>query len=105
MLLLWMAASIICQWLMERQRTREWPLYLWAAADALLLTATLGLMDGPLGLFIGAYILLVAISALAGRTQLVAFTTAASMIAHMLLMLLRPDVARPLHYAVFAQMT
>jgi serine/threonine-protein kinase len=105
MLLLWLAGSFVCQWLMERQRTRDWPLYLWAAADALLLTATLRLMDGPLGLFIGAYILLVAVSALAGRTQLVTFTTAASMIAHLLLMLLRPDVARPLHYAVFAQLT
>jgi serine/threonine protein kinase len=105
MLLLWMAASYVCQWLMERQRTREWPLYLWTAADALLLTATLRFMDGPLGLFIGAYILLVAVSGLAGRTQLVAFTTAASMLAHLLLMVLKPDVANPLHYAVFAQMT
>jgi hypothetical protein len=105
MLLLWMAACFVCQWLMERQRTRGWPLYLWAAADALLLTATLKQMDGQLGLFIGAYILLVAVSGLAGRTQLVAFTTAASMIAHLLLMVLKPDVANPLHYAVFAQMT
>jgi serine/threonine-protein kinase len=105
MLVLWMAASVLCQWLMERQRTLRWPLYLWAAADALLLTAMLSLMVPPLGVFVGGYLLLVAISAMSGQTRLVAFTTVISMLAYLLLLLLRPEEAPPLHYAVFAQIT
>jgi hypothetical protein len=90
---------------MERRQSRKWPLYLWAAADALLLTATLSVMVPPLGIFVGGYLLLIAVSGLAGKTRLVAFTTACCMLAYVLLLLLRPLEARPLHYAVFAQIT
>src|SRR4029079_3090664 len=80
MLLLWMIASIACQWLLERQRTKSWPLYVWAATDALLLTATLSFIKSPLGLFISGYPLLVAVSGLAGKTRLIGFTTASCMV-------------------------
>jgi len=69
------------------------------------LTATLSIMAPPLGIFVSGYLLLVAVSGLAGRTRLVAFTTVSCMSAYLLLLLLRPLEARPLHYAVFAQIT
>ncbi|MBW8884183.1 MAG: protein kinase [Planctomycetia bacterium] len=105
MLALWIAASVVCQWLFEQRRATNWPLYAWAAADTLLLTGTLCQMARPLGLFVGGYLVLVAISALAGKTNLVIFTTLSSMFALLLLFLLRPEEALPLHYALFAQVT
>lgn len=105
MLVLWMAASISCQWLLERRRASSWPLYVWVATDTLLLTATLSQMTPPVGLFVGGYMLLVTVSALAGKTRLVIFTTLCSMFALLLLFLLRPDEGQPLHYAIFAQLT
>jgi serine/threonine protein kinase len=99
---LWMIASVVCQWLMERQRTRQWPLYLWATADPLLLTATIGLMKSPLGVFVGGYMVLIAVSGMSGKTRLVAFTTASSLLGYLAFLVLRPEEARPPHYAIFA---
>ena len=103
MFLLWIGASFVCQWLDQRQRTSPWPLYVWSGVDALLLTATLCFINSPLGVFVSGYLVLIAISGTAGRTRLVAFTTGMCMLAYLLLLLLRPDEARPLHYPVFAQ--
>jgi serine/threonine-protein kinase len=105
MLTFWMVASLFCQWLLEHRRAGGWPLYVWAATDALLLTATLAQMTGPLGLFVGGYLVLVTVSALAGATRLVIFTALSSMLSLLLLFLLRPAEAQPLHYAIFAQVT
>jgi serine/threonine-protein kinase len=105
MLVLWMMASLFCQWLLQHRRARGWPLYVWAATDAFLLTVTLAQMAGPLGLFVGGYIVLVTISALAASTRLVLFTALSSMFALLLLFLLRPEESQPFHHAIFAQVT
>jgi len=47
----------------------------------------------------------VTVSALAGKTRLVIVTALSSMLALLLLFLLRPEEAQPLHYAIFAQVT
>jgi hypothetical protein len=47
----------------------------------------------------------VTITALAGATRLVLFTALSSMLALLLLFLLRPEEAHPLHHAIFAQVT
>src|SRR5205085_5162156 len=57
MLALWMAASVSCQWLLERRRASGWPLYVWAAPDTLLLTTTLSQITHPLGLLVRGYLL------------------------------------------------
>jgi hypothetical protein len=99
---LWLIVSLVFQVLMQRQRSQPWPLYAWLAADAAMLTAMLCQLVSPLGLLVGGYLLLICAAGLAGRTRLVAFTTASAVAAYLVLLALRPEEALPPHYALVA---
>jgi serine/threonine-protein kinase len=97
---LWLLACFGLASLMARQRWRLWAHYLWGAADAWFLTALLAQVVAPLGLLLSGYGLLICASGLSFRTKLVAFTAVVSMASSSVLMLLRPDVGAPWHYAL-----
>lgn len=99
-LLVWAAACLVLQWSIERWRESAWPHYLWSVADAALLTALLSQVVGPLGPLLGGYLVLVCASGLFSRTRLVATTTVSAILGYIVLLLLRPEEAVPLHYAV-----
>ena len=102
---MWLVVSLFCQWRLERRWPNQSPLYVWAAADAVLLTWLLSFIEPPLGVFIGGYFLLIAVAGLSASTRLVTFTTAACMLMYLVLLFVRRPDAPPLHYAVFAEMT
>jgi serine/threonine protein kinase len=97
---LWLVASFGCHWLQGRDDRGTWWHQFWIGADAAFLTVLLSLLAPPLGPLLGSYLALICISGLFFQTRLVAFTTAAAAIASVVLFLLRPEEARPLHYAV-----
>jgi serine/threonine-protein kinase len=99
-LTLWLLASFGCHWLQGRDDRGTWRHQFWIGADAALLTVLLSLLAPPLGPLLGSYLALICISGLFFQTRLVAFTTAAAAIASLVLFLLRPEEASPLHYAV-----
>ena len=103
-LVTWLAACAGLQWLMDRE-TGGWSHYFWSAADTLFLTALLSLIAAPLGPLPGSYLVLVCAAGLFFQTRLVAFTTAMCMLAYAALLLLRPEEARPLHYALLFEAT
>ena len=94
----WLLFSFAFQGFVGRQPGGRWPLFGWCAADALFLTAVLSQVNSPLGVFVGAYLLLIVASGLAGRTSVVIFTTACSVLAYVGLLVLRPEEAHPPHY-------
>jgi serine/threonine-protein kinase len=99
-LVLWIAFSLAFQWLMDREREPGWSHYFWGATDAVLLTALLALLEGPLGLLLGSYLVLICGSGLFFQTRLVAVTTLAAMMSFAGLLALRPAEAHPWHYAL-----
>jgi hypothetical protein len=101
---IWLIASLGCQRLLEREWPRRTPLWLWAAADVVLLTWLLSIVDPGHGVFIAGYFILIAVAGLASMTRLVVFTTVLSMSAYLVLLLVRPELAVPLHYAVFGEL-
>jgi eukaryotic-like serine/threonine-protein kinase len=98
-LAVWMLICLGFQWLSERERHWPWTHYLWSATDAFLLTGVLSLLAGPLGPLLAGYLVLVCAAGLYFQTRLVAFNTAALLVAFGLLLILRPEVAQPGHYA------
>jgi serine/threonine-protein kinase len=102
-LVLWMLACGLCQWLMDRPRSAAWSHYFWSAADCLFLTALLALISPPRGLplgpLVGSYLVLVGVSGLFFQLRLVVFTTAMTMVSYLVLCLLMHTSAPPLHYA------
>lgn len=105
MLALWILACGALQWLMDREEGSGWSHYFWSAVDAIFLTALLSLIKGPLGPLLGGYLVLVCAAGLYFQTRLVVFTTAATMLAFAGLMFLRPEEAKPLHYALLFEAT
>jgi len=101
-LILWIAFSFVFQWLMERQRTSQWPLYLWCTADAALNTAVLGLLTSPLGGFVANYLVMIAAAGLAGSTRLVAWMTACCSVGYLAVSCFHPAAAEPAHYIVLS---
>lgn len=97
---LWLVASVGCHWLQRRDDRAAWWHQFWIGTDAAFLTILLSLLAPPLGPLLGGYLALICISGLFFQTRLVAFTTAAALIASVVLFFLRPEEARPLHYAV-----
>ena len=94
-----MLVAFAFQWIGSRGQA-TWPNYFWMAADAGLTTALLAQLVAPLGPLLGSYLVLICVSGLFFQTRLVAFTTATTMLASLVLLLVRPDQAQPLHYAV-----
>ncbi len=101
-LAVWIAASLCFQWLMDRKRTSDWPLYLWCAADAALLAALLYFVKSPLGAFFGSYLLLIAAAGLAGSTRLVGWMTACCGLSYLALLAIHPTETQPPHYIALA---
>jgi serine/threonine-protein kinase len=111
-LLIWMVVCGVLQWLMNREQGTAtggamggWSHYFWSAADALFLTALLSVVRSPLGPLLGGYLVLVCASGLFFQTRLVVFTTVVAMLAYAGLLILRPEEARPLHYALLFLVT
>jgi serine/threonine protein kinase len=101
-LLFWIAASLCFQWLMDRKRTSDWPLYLWSTADAALLAALLYCVQSPLGAFFGSYLMLIAAAGLAGSTRLVGWMTACCGVSYLTLLAIHPTETQPPHYIALA---
>jgi len=101
-LVAWIAASFVFQWLMDRKRTKDWPLYVWCSADAALLAGLLYFVKSPLGAFFGSYLMLIAAAGLAGSTRLVAWTTFCCCLSYLLLLAVHPEEKQPLHYIALA---
>jgi hypothetical protein len=99
-LAVWIAACAALQWLIDRRQHPGWSHYLWSTADAAFLTALLSQVVPPLGPLVGGYLVLICASGLFFQTRVVAFTTIGTMLAYIALLVLRPEAARPLHYAV-----
>ena len=99
-LAVWMVACLGFQWLSERQRRWPWTHYLWSATDAFMLTGVLSQLAGPLGPLLAGYLVLVCAAGLYFQTRLVTFNTTCLLAAYGLLLVLRPEVAQPAHYAL-----
>jgi hypothetical protein len=83
----WAVASVLCQMAMQRTRHTDLVRFLWAGADATLVTAIL-LIDHALNSpLLALYPALVAASGLWQRVRLVAFTTALTLTGYLLLVL------------------
>jgi serine/threonine-protein kinase len=74
----WAVVSALCQWLMGRERWAGLARFVWAGADAALLTAALWIDDALNSPLIAAYLVLIAASGLWFRVPLVVLTTAMS---------------------------
>ena len=98
----WAVVSLLFQRLLHKERWQAHARFGWAAADCILLTMALAFADGPRGLLLIGYPLLVAASGLFFKVRLVAFTTAMALATFLTLMFIKPDEARPFHYpAIF----
>jgi len=72
----------------------------WTAADALLLTVLLCIVDGPVGPLLVAYPLLIAAAGLFSRARLVWFTTFACLVSYSALVYVGVEPADPPHYPI-----
>jgi serine/threonine-protein kinase len=99
-LTVWAAASYLFQKMLLTPRWENLGRFLWATADCTLLTTSLCLADGRVGLLLIAYSLLVACSGLFFRVTLVAYTTVVTLICFAALIALRPEEADPPYYAI-----
>jgi eukaryotic-like serine/threonine-protein kinase len=94
-----LAVACACQWFQSRSKDPTWLSYFWMTADAALITALLARLVAPLGPLLSSFLALICVSGLFFQTRLVAFTTAMTVLASLLLFTLRPEEAHPLHYA------
>ena len=95
----WTILCLVWQRLLDDERWTEKARYGWVLTDVVLVTATLWLAHAPRGLLMVTYPMLIIGAGLFFRVSLVAFTTAAALIAFSLLVVLHPEEARPLHFA------
>jgi serine/threonine-protein kinase len=96
----WLVVCLVLQFLARRPPLRQGTQFALSIIDAAFLTGLLASLTAPLGLLLGGYFLLVGASGLFFRTRLVTFATTAAMLASVVLFLLRPEEARPLHYTL-----
>jgi serine/threonine protein kinase len=99
----WAGVALMCQFLLRRSGEKNGPRYLWAFADAYLLTAMLYIADNPLGPLLIGYPLLIVASGLFFRVRLVTFMTIACLTAYGLLVLVgRDPVVKPQYTLLYA---
>ena len=89
----WAVVSLLFQSLLRRELLMDWARYSWAAADAVLLTVMLALVEGSRGPLLIGYPLLVAASGMWFRVRLVACMTCISIASYAVLIGL--DSGRP----------
>lgn len=94
----WAVVSLLFQRLLHKERWQAHARFGWAAADCILLTMALHFADGPRGMLLIGYPLLVAASGLFFKVRLVVFTTGMALVTFVVLMMLHPEEARPFHY-------
>jgi eukaryotic-like serine/threonine-protein kinase len=87
----WATVAVLCQNLLRRAGDNNFARYLWAAADAYLLTVMLYIADDPLGPLLVGYPLLIVASGLFFRVRLVTFMTVACLLAYGALVLIGRD--------------
>lgn len=103
-LLLWIAVSVLCQQLLNRERLADLGRYVWGACDVLLLTGLLLCIAPPRGPLLIGYPLLIAAVGLFFRVRLVVVTTAMILLAFPTLLLLSRDEVIPIHYVAFFEL-
>lgn len=96
----WALFSYVFQQMLKRESLAQTTRFLWAAADAVMLTWLLAIVDPPLGPLCIGYPLLVAASGLFFQVRLVWFMTVCTILAFGGLMFLRPDQVEPVHYQI-----
>jgi serine/threonine-protein kinase len=99
----WAVVALLCQFLLRRSGENNAPRYLWAFADAYLLSVMLYIADDPLGPLLIGYPLLIAASGLFFRVRLVTFMTVACLTAYGLLVAVgRDPVVKPQYTLLYA---
>lgn len=102
LMVVWIAACFVFQWLLARPRTCEAARFLWSTADTVLVALCLSIARAPTELLFATFALLIVGSGIYFRVRLVVFTTFICISAPIVLLLLRPEAAPPGHYvAVF----
>ena len=79
---LWALLSVLCQWALEQEHWSQFVPFLWAAVDAVCLTAILWLDEAMPGPLIGTFPVLVAGSGLWFRAPVVGVTTLLAMLGY-----------------------
>jgi serine/threonine protein kinase len=97
----WIFACVAFQKMHNYPRVETVAKYLWAATDIILVTVCLTMIQGPVGMLPVTYALLIVISGMFFRVQLVCFTTILCIAGFITLMLLRPHVGLAHDAAVF----
>ena len=107
----WLAASVVCQQLLESQRWSVPARFVWGTLDGLLLLIVLLLGNGAISPLVAAYPLLVAGSGLWFRVRFVWHTTGLSLLSYAILVVdfyrWRPELRAAydpglIHYVIFA---
>lgn len=96
----WGATSLLFQRMLAREGFADVTRFAWSAADALLLTVLLYIVEDAQGPLLIGYPLLVAASGLFFRVRLVWFMTSVCVLSYALLTLFRPDKIDHPHYPV-----
>lgn len=99
---IWVIVAFIFQRLMNRAELADFMKFSWSAADAVLLTIMLCIVEGPLGPLLIGYPVLVVASGLFFRVRLVWFMTATCLVSYLALAWIRQDREEPHYIAIFA---
>tara|TARA_R110002111_G_scaffold262289_1_gene337787 strand:+ start:66770 stop:68467 length:1698 start_codon:yes stop_codon:yes gene_type:complete len=97
---LWASLALVFQWGLDHGKNKVKVRFCWVAADVSLLTGLLVLADSPIGILLIGYPLLIVSAGLFFYVRLVLFTTALSLLAFSVLVLLRPELTELWQYPV-----
>lgn len=97
---LWAVVSFAFQGILNKGRSLHAARFGWAAADVILLTTMLSIVDGPVGPLLIGYPLLVVASGLFFKVRLVWFTTFVSLVSYAILVGVRRENVELPHYPV-----
>jgi serine/threonine-protein kinase len=96
----WAVVAMMCQFLLRRSNDNDIARYLWAAADAYLLTMALYVAADPLGPLLVGYPLLIVASGLFFRVRFVTFMTVVCLLAYTSLVVVGRDPVIKSHYTL-----
>ncbi len=97
---LWGVLALFFQWGLDHLKDKGKVRFCWAAADVSLLTGLLVLVDSPVGILMIGYPMLIVSAGLFFYVRLVFFTTILSILACVILVFLRPELAELWQYPV-----
>jgi len=81
----WFAGSVLCQWLLGRERCAERARWMWATMEVVLLTVLLRILNALISPLVVGYAVLIAVAGLWLRERLVWAVTAVSVLGYALL--------------------